>query len=132
MAASVRPEAAQIMTTDFSQKRRSGGARGCIAHVGARQDREKNGGSPYWGQFGQYAHHDGKEEAHEDLASAAAFVADAMIEADAPFNAREHVVASDCLASLRVRLGTPLLRWRWLCTARRKPPEPGGAGRLPS
>ena len=96
---SLGPEAAQIMTTDFAQKRRSGFARGCIAHVGARQDREKNGGSPYWGQFGQYAHRDGKEDAHEDLAAAAAFVADAMIEADAPFNAREHEVASNCLAS---------------------------------
>ena len=90
--------APDIMATKFEKKRNSGPGRGEVAIIGARLNIFQNYSHPVWGKFGDYACNDGEAGAHHELVLAAKFVAHAMIEADAPYNAEEHSRARSMLA----------------------------------
>ena len=94
------PRAPDIMATDFALVRSSGPGRGRVANIGLRnraggQDRQH----AHWGKIGPYAHNPHETEAHSELLANAAFLANAMIAADAPYNAFEHARARQLLAS---------------------------------
>jgi len=94
------PRAPEIMKTDFAQVRSSGPGRGQVANIGLRNRvGGDERGHAHWGKIGPYAHKPEQKEAHGELLANAAFLANAMIAADAPYNAFEQERAREQLAS---------------------------------